>query len=72
LDAAVERAEARCKEKGLSGMEYWREMYAAILLHARIAETQSQIAAICELDGCCVLRDKTGPQNSPSSKDKNG
>jgi hypothetical protein len=24
------------------------------------------IAAICELDGCCMLRDKTGPQEEKS------
>lgn len=38
VDYAVARAEERCKAKGLTGMEFWREMYADILLHARIAE----------------------------------
>jgi hypothetical protein len=32
-------------------------------MHARIrAFTKPEIAAICELDGCCMLRDEPKPQ----------
>jgi len=27
-----------------------------------LLDGKAPVAAICELDGCCMLRDKTGPQ----------
>src|SRR5438094_177340 len=50
VDDAVARAEERCKAKGLTGMEFWREMYADILLHARIAEA----GTVCSRCGATV------------------